>query len=247
MQSMERKRVMISAHRFDSNQRCQSCNLKENGFLCQLNPTAAKEFDAIKYSSTYPDAAMLFLENEPARGVFLLCSGQVKLSVSSSGGKTLILRIANPGDILGLTAAMSDSTYEATAETLHPCQVAFIRRDDFSRFIGRHPEAYQAVIRQLGSQYTVACEQLRTMGLASSAHEKLARLLLQWSSEGKDTAEGRQIKVSLTHEQIAECVGSTRETVTRTLSEFKHKHLVMLKGATMIIPSRAALEAISGA
>src|ERR1700756_5413610 len=160
---MERKRNMYSQCALEQDQRCQSCNLKEDGFLCHLDPAASKEFDAIKYSSAYPGAAMLFLENEHARGVFLLCSGQVKLSVSSSGGKTLILRIANPGDLLGLTAAMSDSTYEASAETLHPCQVAFIRRDDFSRFIGRHPEAYQAVIRQLGSQYTVACEQLRTM------------------------------------------------------------------------------------
>jgi CRP/FNR family transcriptional regulator, cyclic AMP receptor protein len=98
----------------------------------------------------------------------------------------------------------------------------------------------------LSCQYNYACEQLRTVGLSSSAHEKLARLLLHWSSEGRETAEGMQIKIPLTHEQIAECVGSTRETVTRTLNEFKHRHLVMLKGATMIIPDPAALEAISG-
>jgi CRP/FNR family transcriptional regulator len=190
---------------------------------------------------------MLFLENESARGVFLLCSGQVKLSVSSSVGKTLILRIAKPGDVLGLTATMSNSPYEATAETLHPCQVAFIRREDFSHFVCKYPEVYQAVISQLSCQYNYACEQLRTVGLSSSAHEKLARLLLHWSLEGRETAEGMQIKIPLTHEQIAECVGSTRETVTRTLNEFKHRHLVMLKGATMIIPDTAALEAISGA
>ena len=50
----------------------------------------------------------------------------------------------------------------------------------------------------------------------------------------------------LTHEQIAECVGSTRETVTRTLSQFKSKHLVMFHGTTAMIPNRAALMAISG-
>ena len=226
---------------------CETCKLRAEGFLCHLMPTAMKDFESIKYSSNYPGAAMLFLENEPARGVFLLCSGQVKLSVSSSGGKTLILRIAKPGDILGLTATMSGNHYEASAETLHPCRIAFIRREDFLRFVGKHPEVYQVVIGQLSSQYSNACEQLRTMGLASSAHEKLARLLLHWSMEGKQTTEGRQIKVPLTHEQIAECVGSTRETVTRTLSEFKSKHLVVFKGATMIIPNPAALEAISGA
>jgi CRP/FNR family transcriptional regulator len=221
--------------------------MKGEGFLCHLALTATMEFESIKYSSTYPGAAMLFIENEPARGVFLLCSGQVKLSVSTSGGKTLILRIAKPGDILGLTATMSDSPYEVSAETLYPCQVTFIRRDDFLHFVSKHPEVYQVVIKKLSSQYSHACEQLRTMGLTSSAHEKLARLLLHWSSEGKQTDEGRQIKVPLTHEQIAECVGSTRETVTRTLSEFKSRHLVLLKGATMIIPNPAALEAISGA
>ena len=189
----------------------------------------------------------MFQEGEAARGIFLLCSGQVKLSVSSSLGKTLTLRIVKPGEILGLTATMSGTAYEASAETLHPCQTAFIRREDFSRFIVKYPEIYRAVIRQLNVQYNYACEQLRTMGLASSAHEKLARLLLQWSAEGAETAEGMQTKVSLTHEQIAECIGATRETITRTLSEFKSKHLVVFKGATMTIPNRAALEALCGA
>jgi len=231
---------------FDTKQNCQKCRLKENGLFCHLSAAATKDFEAIRYSSMYPPAAMLFLENEPSRGIFLLCAGEVKLSISSSGGKTLILRIARPGEILGLTATMSGASYESSAETLHPCQVAFIRRDDFLNFVRTHPEVYQAVIGQLSSQYNHACEQLRTVGLSSSAHEKLARLILQWSLEGKETIEGTQIKVPLTHEQIAECVGSTRETITRTLSEFKNRHLVMLKGATMIIPSRAALEAISG-
>jgi CRP/FNR family transcriptional regulator, cyclic AMP receptor protein len=238
---------MNSSRGFDQNQKCQSCKLKENGFLCNLAPAAATELDSIKYSSTYPAGSMLFLENEPARGIYLLCSGEVKLSVSSRGGKTLILRIAKPGDMLGLTANMSAQPYEASAETLHPCQVSFIRREDFLHFVSKYPEVYRSVIPQLSSQYNTACEQLRTVGLSTSAHEKLARLLLHWSFEGKQTTEGTQFKVPLTHEQIAECVGSTRETVTRTLSEFKSKQLVMLRGATMIIPNRAALGAVGGA
>lgn len=238
---------MNSPHVMDTTRKCQTCNLKVPGFLCNLSPTAQKDFETIKYSSAYPPNSMLFLENEPARGIYLLCSGEVKLSVSSRGGKTLILRIARPGDILGLTANMSGAPYEASAETLHPSQVAFIRRDDFIAFLRKYPEVYQTVVQQLTGQYATACEQLRTVGLSTSAHEKLARLLLHWSHDGKLTPEGTQIKVPLTHEQIAECVGSTRETVTRTLSEFKHKHLVLLKGATMVIPNPAALGAIGGA
>ncbi len=96
---------------------CENCKLKENGFLCHLTPAAAKEFESIKFSSFYPAGSILFLENETARGIFLVCSGKVKLSVSSKGGKTLILQIARPGEIIGLSASMSGIPYEVTAET----------------------------------------------------------------------------------------------------------------------------------
>lgn len=225
---------------------CETCNLKEDSFLCHLSPEAAKELESIKFSCGYSAGTTLFFENEAPKGVFLICSGKVKLSVSSRDGKTLTLRIARPGEMIGLTATMSEVPYEVSAETLHPSQIAFIRREDFLRFARRFPEVYQTVIRQLNVQYTHSCEQLRTVGLSTTAHEKLARLFLNWSSEEKQTSDNAQIKVSLTHEQIAECVGSTRETVTRTLGEFKIRHLVMFKGTTMMIPNRAALQAVSG-
>src|SRR5579883_420749 len=184
---------MLCVNEIEQRQNCQNCKLKQDGFFCHLSPAATKEFESIRYSSVYPAGAMLFLENESARGVYLLCSGEVKLSVSSSAGKTLILRIARPGEVLGLTATMSGATYEASAETLHPCQVAFIRREDFLPFVHKHPEVYESVIRQLNAQYHHACEQLRTVGLSTSAHEKLARLILKWSTDGKETLEGTQI------------------------------------------------------
>ena len=236
---------MRGPYGFDQNENCQTCKLRTSGFFCQLSPAALKDFDALKSSATYPEGAVLFLEKGDPRGVFVLCAGQVKLSISSSSGKTLILRVAQPGEILGLMAAMSDSPYEVTAETLHPCQVAFIRRDDFLRFVGKHPEVYQGVVHQLNTLYSGACEQLRTVGLSASAPEKLARLLLEWSANGTETKQGTQIKVPLTHEEIAEFIGSTRETVTRTLSQFKNQHLVVLQGSTMTISDRAALETIS--
>jgi CRP/FNR family transcriptional regulator, cyclic AMP receptor protein len=238
---------MQQVHQVDLNRDAQNIRSLENSFGMNFSPEAAKEFDSIKYSSSYPAASILFMENETARGVYLLYAGRVKLSVSSSAGKTLILGIAKPGEILGMTASMSDAPYESTAETLHASQIAFIRRSDFSQFVVKFPEVYQMVVHQLSLQYNHACQQLRTVGLAFSAHEKLARLLLDWSAEGRVTTEGMQIKVPLTHEQIAECVGSTRETVTRVMTEFKNRHLVIHKGATMIIPNREALEAISGA
>jgi CRP/FNR family cyclic AMP-dependent transcriptional regulator len=238
---------MRGPYGFESNENCQSCTLRADGFFCQLSAPAVKDFNAVNSPASYPAGALLFLERQDPRGVFVLCAGQVKLSISSSAGKTLILRIAKPGEILGLMATMTGIPYEVTAETLHPCQVAFVRRDDFLRFVAKHPEAYQGAVKQLSTLYSGACDQLRTVGLSASAPEKLARLLLDWSTEAKDTKQRTQVKLPLTHGEIAEFIGTTRETVTRTLSEFKSRHLVALEGSTLMISNRAALESISGA
>jgi CRP/FNR family transcriptional regulator len=221
---------------------CQTCKLQKTDFFCQLTPRALKEFNSVKSVSAYPEGTVLFLESQEPRGVFLVCEGEVKLTISSSEGKTLILRIARAGEILGLMSVLSGRPFEVTAETLHPCQIAFVRREDFLHFVAQHPEASQGVVRQLSSNYHGACEQLRTVALSASAPEKLARLLLDWSAGAEITKSGSSIKLPLTHEEIAEFIGSSRETVTRTLSEFKSRQLVTLKGSTLMISDRAALE-----
>jgi len=233
---------MKGPYGLELNDSCKTCKVRAAGFFCQLPPAALKDFDAIKSTATYPKGALLFMEKQDARGVFVLCEGDVKLSISSSEGKTLIMRVAKAGEILGLMAGMSGSPYEVTAETLRPCQIAFVRREDFQRFVAKHPEAAQGVARQMTLQYQAACEQLRTVGLSASAQEKLARLLLSWSAGMQQTKEGTRIKMPLTHEEIAEFIGTSRETVTRTLSDFKERHLVTIQGSTMMIPNRAALE-----
>ena len=235
---------MKGPYGFETTEHCQSCKLKASGFFCQLSAPALKDFDDSRSPTTYPGRALLFLEKQEPRGVFVLCAGEVKLSISSSGGKTLILRIAKPGEVLGLMATISGVPYEVTAETIRPCQVAYISRDDFLRFIAKHPEVYQNVVQQLTSLYQGACSQLRTVGLSASAPEKLARLLLEWSADGKQTEQGTQVKLPLTHEEIAALIGTTRETVTRTLSEFKSNNLVALHGSNLMISNRTALESL---
>ncbi|MHB1022724.1 MAG: Crp/Fnr family transcriptional regulator [Acidobacteriaceae bacterium] len=211
-------------------------------FCKQLSADASKEFENLECVSTYHENAVLFMEKQTPRGVHVVLEGQVKLSISSSEGKRLILRIAKAGEVLGLASVLSDREYEMTAETLHTCRIAYVRREDFLQFLAKYPAAYQSVIQALSSSYTEACEQLRTVGLSSSVPERLARLLLEWSATGQQTENGTRIKISLTHEEIGEFIGTSRETVTRTLSDFKHKRLAALQGSTLMIPSRMALE-----
>ena len=238
---------MKGPYGLELNDGCKTCKHKTTGFFCEFAPASVKEFDAIKSTATYPKGALLFVEKQESRGVYALCEGEVKLSISSPEGKIMIMRIARAGELLGLMATMAGQPYEVTAETIHPCQVAFVRREDFVRFVANHPEASQNVVRQMSSQYRGACEQLRTVGLSASAQEKLARLLLTWTEGMQQTKEGTRIKLPLTHEEIAEFIGTTRETVTRTLSDFKVRHLVAIQGSTLMIPSRAALENFANA
>ncbi len=221
---------------------CRNCELRSDSFFCHLSSVALKAFEAIKYTTAYPEGAVLFMEGQSPRGVFVLCKGRVKLSMTSAEGKTVILRIVNPGEVLGLHAAVSDKPYQATAETLEPCQVNFAKRDDFLRFLREHAEASIHAAQQLSGSYQTACEQIRSLGLSHSAPEKLARFLLEWSARGQEVKPGPRSKLTLTHEEIGQVIGTSRETVTRTLGEFKNKQLVFVNGSTLVIQNRAALE-----
>ena len=211
-------------------------------FFNRLSPQAMKDIASLAFPSSYPAGMILFSEKDPAPGVYIVVEGEVKLSMNSSDGRRLILRIARKGEILGLASALSGKPSEMTAETLYPAKIAPIVRRDFLNFLMRHPEVYQLVTEELSRDYVMACEQLRTVGLSNSAPEKLARLLLDWSQNGQTTDGGTHFRFPLTHGEIGEFIGASRESVTRTFSIFKNRRLVAQHGCTITIPSRMALE-----
>jgi CRP/FNR family transcriptional regulator, cyclic AMP receptor protein len=221
---------------------CVLCKLRENGYFCELPKPALGELERVKYASAYPTGAVLFVEGQAPRGVYLICSGRIKLSTTSRDGKTLILRIAQAGEVLGLHATVSGRPYELTAETLQPCQLDFIRREDFLRLLQNNADACLNAAQHLSKNCQSAYEMIRSLGLSHSVSEKLARLLLEWSSDGDVTKEGVRIKVSLTHEEIAQLIGTSRETVTRVLGEFRQKKLAQVRGSTLVILDKPGLE-----
>jgi len=237
---------MRSPYGLDLTESCRDCEMRSKSFFCDLAPAALKAFEAIKYTTAYPEGAVLFVEGQPPRGVFMLCRGRVKISITSSEGKTIILRIAQPGEVLGLNAAVSGTPYQATAEMLEPCQVNYIRREDLLRYLREHGEASIHAAQQLSASYHTACEQIRSLGLSQSAPQKLGRFLLDWASKGQPTPQGIRVTLALTHEEIGQIIGSSRETVTRTLGELKHNDLVAFHGSTLLIQNRIALESFVG-
>jgi len=212
--------------------------------FCNLSAQASQRLNEIKSTAVYPKGAMLFIEGQQARGVFVLCVGKAKLSTSSREGKTIITKLSDGGDVLGLNAVISNRPYEVTAEMMEPGQANFIPRDSFLQFLKEFPEVAVRVAQQLSRNYYTAYEEIRTLGLAVSPSEKFAKLLLSWSTKTTQDDGSAQVKMALTHEEIAEIIGTTRETVSRLFSEFKRKQLMVVKGATLVIRSRPALERI---
>lgn len=233
---------MRSPNGLEITEHCTTCKIRSSSFFCDLNAPAVKTLDQIKFTTGYPQGALLFVEGDSPRGVFMVCRGRVKLSVTSSQGKTLILRIVQAGEVLGLNAAVSGKPYQATAETLENCQISFIKREDFLRLLQEHQTASIRAAQQLSRSYQTALGQLRSLGLSHSAPERLARFLLDWASGGQDSKGGNRARLTLTQEEIGQIIGTSRETVSRMFSEFRSNQFATMKGSTLVIQNRAALE-----
>jgi CRP/FNR family transcriptional regulator len=221
---------------------CVSCPHREARLFCNLPPEALQRLAEITSSATYPKGASLFVEGQPSRGVFILCAGHVKLSTSSADGRTLILRISDPGELLGLPATISGRAYEVTADVVEPTQANFISQADFLNFLKEFGEAALRVAQELSDSYQTAFAEMRTIGLSQSAREKLARFILDWGSNHPSDNGAVKFNLTLTHEEIAQMIGSSRETVTRILGDFKKNNLLQVKGSSVTLKNKPGLE-----
>ena len=212
--------------------------------FCDLPPAIADAVEQAALTTSYPTGAVLFAEAQAPRGVFIVRRGRVKLSICGSDGRTLILRIVNAGCPLGVAAVVSGRQYEATAETQEPSEISFLRQNDLVRLMRLHGEFALWVTQHISQDYASTCREIRDLILSDSASEKLARLLVGWLDQTTTSKNPSQVKLALTHEEIGQMIGSSRETVSRLLAGFKKQHLIQQTGSTLVIPDRLALESL---
>ncbi len=234
---------MPSPYNLDIHNNCTECAVRAERVFCNMTTGSIASQDAIKFTGVYPKGSLPFVEGEMPRGIFILCSGRAKLTTSSTEGKTLIVKIAEPGEVLGASATILGKPYEVSAETIEPAQLNFIKRDDFLKFLNANAEACMHTAQQLSEKYHSAQREIRSLGLSQTTSEKLAKLLLDWCARsGEETPKGIRLKVLLTHEEIAQMIGTTRETVTRLLSDFKRKKIIDVKGSSVFVLEKDSLE-----
>jgi len=215
---------------------CQTCANRQKTVFCKMPVDTLRELNMIRQTALYPPGALLFVEGESPRGLFVLCSGEAKLTASSKQGESIILRLAEAGEVLGLSSVIASTSYTSTAETLTPAQIAFVPARKFLRFLRTHHDVSLRVAEHLSMELHKSWEQARLLALAPSTRAKLAQLLLEWADEhGKQDPGGISVPFHMTHEEIGKIIGASRETVSRLLSDFRRRKFIRIKGSTAVL------------
>jgi CRP/FNR family transcriptional regulator len=221
----------------------------ENDVLATLTKKQGAKLAAEILPIFSPKGGLLFSEGQTATGVFLMRSGRAKESMASGTGKTAIVRVAGPGEILGLSAVLTNSRYGCTAETLEPTCVHYVQKAAFILFLKTSYNLNRIVAGQLIQNCEQAYAGIRRLGVSSSTREKFARLLLQWAESPlvntNQVAAGPQFRVTMTHEEVGQCVGSSRETLTRILGELRKKKWLSTTGTLWTITNEAAIRKLA--
>jgi CRP/FNR family transcriptional regulator len=221
---------------------CLACKVRGERAFCNLAPEALRALDQISYSFAYPEHAVIFTADSPCHGVFLLCAGRAKLSTASRDDKKVMLQVAAAGEVLALSSVLAGSHYEVTAETLSPAVIRLMKREDFVEFLRKFPETSLRLLEALGHEYQIALHSLRSLAWFPTATARVAQLLLHICQDDDGRERQAKVKLLLTQEQIAQMTATTRETVTRLLSQLRRERIISIRGSDLVIRNRAALE-----
>lgn len=158
----------------------------------------------------------------------------------------LISRVSDAGEVLGLAETLSNKPYLTTAQALEPTQANLIGRRDFLLFLREHAEVALRAAEQLSEDYRVVLSERWDIGLNHLLGGRLTRFLVDLCAGHQEEGGEVRVNLPLTHEEIAQRIGVPRETVTRLLADFEEKQIIEIKGSTLLIRNRNALESLAG-
>lgn len=201
---------------------CASCLNRRPGWFCSLGSAVLADLELATSTISLPAQAPLFTQGEEARCLYLICSGYLKLTAGQNKEREMIVRVAGPGSMLGLYAVLSHGAYEVSAESLTTAQLRPVERDRFQNFLRAHKEAQMRAVQCICQEYRFALQDACRIALAETVAGRLGHLLLELAHQiGERINGGFQFPLLLTHEEMASMTCTTRETVTRTLGQFR--------------------------
>ncbi|HVZ18175.1 MAG TPA: Crp/Fnr family transcriptional regulator [Terriglobales bacterium] len=219
--------------------------INDNSILPGLSRTSSIELAKASTLMSFHPEDLIYTEGEQASGAYLIREGKVKLVATSSDGKALILRIAGPGEIISLSAGLSHRTNDTSALVVEPTTVSYIKAANLYRLMEQFSDVALCLAQELSTEYSLLCQELSSLGLQRSAMSRLAKLLVGMMA--KTTPEHGKIEAlcPLTHEEIAQMIGTSRETVTRLLHDLRDDGIATLKNDVLTVNKIDALRALT--
>ena len=219
-----------------------NCRIKDNTLFSDLTDEQLEVFKEAVKTSLHKKRDVIFVEGDPCPGFYVVKSGRVKLLKTSRDGKEQIIKILQPGELLGMETFYDGKRYGNTAMAMDDCEICFIEKRTFFDIIGRHPTIAKKIIIALSKELDNAYSKIGTMGLLN-AKEKMAHLLYTLAKDYGSNENGRiKLNLSLSRLEIAELLGITQETAIRLLKSFKDEGIIEIKRKEIIIKSPEKLE-----
>ena len=225
---------------------CAACANRRPGWFCSLGSAVLADLELATSTISLPAQASLFTQGEDARCLYLICSGYLKLTAGRPDDRHMIVRVAGPGSMLGLYAVLSHGSYEVSAESLTQAQLRPVERERFLNFLRSHKEAQLRAVQCICQEYRFALQDACRIALADTVAARLARLLLELANQiGEHTDSGEfRFPLLLTHEEMASMTCTTRETVTRTLGQFRKDGWISIEDSNVTIHNTDQLQNI---
>lgn len=233
------KRVPVAS------QDCTTCSVRDKSVVCDLDGAEFDTFRAVRQSLRYDAGQTVFYEGHPCLGLYLLCSGKVKLTRSSSGGQRQIVGILDGGELIEKHAFQDGAVHEVTCETLEPAHLCFINREAYLGLLQRNSGLAIRLIELLSSELGVRMDQ-RDLFAFRTGRQRLAGLLLELSQRfGRKAGKGTLIGIKLKREEMADMAGVAVETAIRLLSAFRKEGLISMERRSITLLNQDRLARIA--
>ncbi len=217
--------------------------LKKVPIFSQLNDSDLEKILDITIEKKYKKGSLIFMEGEKGEASYYIKNGKVKIYKTSRDGKELILNIYGENDIFAEVTILNDVAYPATAEVVEDTVVGVIVNKELEKLLKKNSEMGLNLIKILSKRLYSAQLKLKQVAL-NDTYSRTAETILRLSeSHGLNKTNGDiELKLELSRQELANMIGTARETVSRILSQFKKEEAILISGKKIIIKDIAKLQ-----
>ncbi len=211
-----------------------------------ISPSEMQEMEKITRMEEVKKRQPLYLPGDPSRNVYLLKKGRVKIANTAPSGKEVTFDILEPGEVFGELDVLEDAPRSTSAETLDDTLICVIPRKDFDQYLAMHPNVTFKLTKLIGLRLKKIQSRVEDL-VFRDVPARLAHLLSELSkTDGVADKPGIRLKVKLTHQEMANLIGCSRETVSATMGQFRDDGLIRIDGRTVTIVNEKGLSKLLG-